>query len=194
MDLQNLRIGIGMTGSFCSFSKIYPEIENMIKQGAGVIPIISEHVAEIDSRFGEAQEHRKKLESITGNPVIDSIVGAEPIGPKDMLDVMVIAPCTGNTLAKLVNGITDTTVLMAAKSHLRVGKPLVICLATNDALGANFKNIGQLFPYKNIYFVPFGQDNWKEKPYSMVANTRLLADTIRDALDGKQIQPVIQSI
>lgn len=193
MEVKGKRIGVGLTGSFCSFQSIFLEMEKLAQLGADLYPITSIHVQTIDCRFGTPLEYKKRIKSITGKEPIETIADAEPIGPKDMLDLMIIAPCTGNTMAKLVNGITDGPVLMAAKSHLRVGKPLVISLATNDALGANFKNIGQLFPYKNVYFVPFGQDQYQTKPYSMVAHTKLIVETIEKALDGKQIQPVIQS-
>lgn len=193
MDIKGKRIGVGLTGSFCSFQLIFQEMEKLAKLGADLYPITSHHVQTIECRFGTPIEYKKRIKEITGKDPIETIADAEPIGPKDMLDIMLLAPCTGNTMAKLVNGITDGPVLMAAKSHLRVGKPLVLSLATNDALGANFKNIGQLYPYKNIYFVPFGQDEYKKKPYSMVAHTELITETIEKALDGQQIQPVIQS-
>ncbi len=182
-----------MTGSFCSFQSIFREMEKLAELGAELYPITSDHVQTIESRFGTPVEYRKRIRDITGREPMESIAEAEPIGPENMLDLLLIAPCTGNTMAKLVNGITDGPVTMAAKSHLRVGKPVVLSLATNDALGANFKNIGQLYPYKHIYFVPFGQDQYKKKPYSMVAHTELIAKTIEYALDGKQIQPVVQS-
>ena len=145
-----------------------------------------------DSRFGSAKEYVEGICEITGNEGIRSICAAEPIGPNNFLDIMVIAPCTGNTAAKLTVGIVDTPVLMAAKAHMRNGKPLVIAISTNDALGAGFKNIGMLMNMKNIYFVPFGQDNYKSKPNSMVAKMELLPETIEAALQGKQIQPVLQ--
>ena len=169
------------------------ELQNLIKTGADVQCIFSEHSQEIDSRFGTAKEFLERAKEITGKPVIKTIAQAEPIGPKSLLDLLVIFPCTGNTVAKLANGITDTVVLMAAKAHLRNEKPLVISLSTNDALGMNMKNIGILLNAKNIYFIPFGQDDPIKKPNSMVAHTKLLIPTLESALDGIQYQPVIQS-
>ena len=160
--------------------------------GAQILPIFSYQTQTCDTRFGSAKDFVEGICEITGSEGIKTIVQAEPIGPNNFLDVMVIAPCTGNTAAKLCAGIVDTPVLMAAKAHMRNGKPLVIAISTNDALGMNFKTIGQLMNMKNIYFVPFGQDNHKSKPNSMIANLDLLPDTIEMALKGKQIQPIIQ--
>ncbi len=193
MDLKGKVIGIGLTGSFCTFDKILKRVEELKKEGMHVIPIFSHNAGSMDNRFMPAKEFRDKIKEITGEEGIFSIPEAEPIGPKGLLDVMVIAPCTGNTLAKLCHGITDTPVLMAAKAHLRNGKPLVIGISTNDALGINFKNIGLLMAMKNIYFVPFGQDDWQKKPSSMIAKWDCLEETISLALEGKQLQPVIQS-
>lgn len=192
-DFHDKSIGIGFTGSFCTYEKIFTALEALAETGADLYPIFSEHAASIDSRFGDSAQFLARAKTLTGKEPILSIPGAEPIGPKSMLDILVIAPCTGNTLSKLANGISDTTVLMAAKSHLRNNRPLVISLSTNDALGMNLKNIGILLNTKNIYFVPFGQDNYQAKPNSMVAHVSLLPDTIRQALDYKQIQPVIVS-
>lgn len=191
MKLSEYTVGIAITGSFCTFDKVLKEIEALKDQGVNLVPIFSDHAAELDNRFWKAEEYREKIQSITGNQGIFTIQEAEPIGPKAYLDVLVIAPCTGNTLAKLCNGITDTAVLMAAKAHLRNGKPLVISVSTNDALGINFKNIGSLMAMKNIYFVPFGQDDCVKKPNSMVAKVDMIGDTILAALEGRQIQPVI---
>ena len=163
-----------------------------MEKGANVIPIFSYQTLQCDTRFGSAADFIKDVTSITENEGIRSIAQAEPIGPNNFLDVMVIAPCTGNTLAKLCAGISDTPVLMAAKAHMRNGRPLVISVSTNDALGINFKNIGALMYMKNIYFVPFGQDNCKAKPNSMIAKTELIPDTIEMAMEGKQIQPIIR--
>ncbi len=192
-DFKGIKIGIAFTGSFCTYEKIFTALEALAETGADLYPIFSEHAASIDSRFGDSAQFLARAKTLTGKEPILSIPGAEPIGPKSMLDILVIAPCTGNTLSKLANGISDTTVLMAAKSHLRNNRPLVISLSTNDALGMNLKNIGILLNTKNIYFVPFGQDNYQAKPNSMVAHVSLLPDTIRQALDYKQIQPVIVS-
>ncbi len=192
-DLKDKTIGIAMTGSYCTYKKAFAAIKALSETGADLIPIFSFNAISTDSRFGTHEEFINTIEELTGKKPIATIPDAEPIGPKSMLDILVIAPCTGNTLSKLANGISDTPVLMAAKSHLRNNKPLVISLSTNDALGMNLKNIGILLNTKNIYFVPFGQDNYKTKPNSMIAHVDLLEDTIRYALKSKQIQPVIQS-
>ena len=192
-SLKGKTIGFGMTGSFCMYEKIFAQMEALKTTGADLIPVFSDASQNTDCRFGKAEDFIKRAETISGHNIIKTIPGAEPIGPKSFLDLMLIAPCTGNTLAKLANGITDTPVLMAAKAHLRNQKPLVIFLSSNDALGMNFKNIGLLFNCKNIYFVPFGQDNYLKKPTSMVSEPSLITDTILEAFRGKQIQPVILS-
>lgn len=191
MTLEGRKIGLAITGSFCTFSKIESEIKALTKRGAQLYPIFSTNVQTTDSRFGNTAEYMQRISELTGNSPILKLEEAEPIGPKGYLDILLIAPCTGNTLAKLSNGITDTPVLMAAKAHLRNSKPLVISISTNDALGMNFKNIGELFNMKNIYFVPFGQDDPVKKPNSMIAHTDLIAETLEEALSGRQIQPVI---
>jgi dipicolinate synthase subunit B len=191
MDFSNYNIGYGITGSFCTFAKARKAVEHLKELGANVVPIFSFHAQTCDTRFGSAKEFVDGICAITENEGIRTITQAEPIGPNNLLDIMVIAPCTGNTAAKLWNGIVDTPVLMAAKAHMRGGKPLVIAISTNDALGTNFKNIGALMNMKNIYFVPFTQDNCKSKPNSVVANLELLPDTIEMALKGRQIQPVL---
>lgn len=191
MDFSNYNIGFGITGSFCTFAKTRKEIARLKEMGANVIPIFSFNAQNCDTRFGSAKEFVEGICDITENEGIKTISQAEPIGPNNFLDIMVIAPCTGNSAAKLCNGITDTPVLMAAKAHMRNGKALVIAISTNDALGVNFKNIGALMNMKNVYFVPFGQDNFKSKPNSMVAKMELLPETIEQAMKGKQIQPII---
>lgn len=190
-----LTVGLAITGSFCTFAKIKEAAAQLKEQHPDMrlVPIYSFCVQHTDTRFGEAEAFRRDIEKITGEKGICTIPQAEPIGPSGYLDALVIAPCTGNTLAKLCNGITDTPVLMAAKAHLRNEKPLVISISTNDALGMNFKNIGMLMNMKNIYFVPFGQDNYKKKTNSMIAHTGLIYDTLMQALEGKQIQPVIMA-
>ncbi len=193
MDFSNYNIGYGITGSFCTFAKTKNAIKNLVSLGTNVIPVFSFQAQNCDTRFGKAKEFLEEIETLTGNTAILTIPDAEPIGPKALLDVMVIAPCTGNTIAKLCNGITDTPVLMAAKAHMRNGRPLVIAISTNDALGINFKNIGSLMNMKNIYFVPFGQDDAMKKPNSMIAKLELLPPTIVAALEQKQLQPVIVS-
>ena len=191
MDFSNYHIGYGITGSFCTFAQTRKAVIRLKEMGAQITPIFSYQTQTCDTRFGSAKDFVEGICEITESEGIKTIVQAEPIGPNAFLDVMVIAPCTGNTAAKLCAGIVDTPVLMATKAHMRNGKPLVIAISTNDALGMNFKTIGQLMNMKNIYFVPFGQDNHKSKPNSMIANLELLPDTIDLALKGKQIQPII---
>jgi dipicolinate synthase subunit B len=191
MDFSNYNIGYGITGSFCTFARARKAVEHLKELGANVVPVFSFHTQEMDTRFGSAKEFVEGICAITGNEGIRTIQQAEPIGPNNLLDIMVIAPCTGNTAAKLWNGIVDTPVLMAAKAHMRGGKPLVIAISTNDALGTNFKNIGALMNMKQVYFVPFEQDSAKSKPNSLVADLDLLPDTIEMALKGKQLQPLL---
>ncbi|HIS62814.1 MAG TPA: dipicolinate synthase subunit B [Candidatus Scybalomonas excrementigallinarum] len=193
MDLKGKKIGIAFTGSFCTYKNAMEELEKLVNTGADVQCIFSENAQTIDSRFGKAKEFLEQAKELTGNPIMKTIAQAEPIGPKGLLDLLVIFPCTGNTIAKLANGITDTPVLMAAKAHLRNEKPLVISISTNDALGMNMKNIGLLLNAKNIYFLPFGQDDPMKKPNSMIAHTELLIPTIQKALENKQYQPLIKS-
>lgn len=189
--MKDIKMGIGFTGSFCTFTKIVKVLEELVEKGVDLYPVFSDHVAEMDNRFWRATEFIAKVQEITGRQGIFTIQEAEPIGPKNHLDVMVIAPCTGNTLAKLANGITDTPVLMAAKAHIRNEKPLVLAVSTNDALSMNMKNIGLLMNVKNIYFVPFGQDDWVKKPCSLVAHMDMIMETAEAAMEGKQIQPVL---
>jgi dipicolinate synthase subunit B len=191
MDFSNYNIGYGITGSFCTFARARKAVEHLKELGANVVPVFSFHTQEMDTRFGSAKEFVEGICAITGNEGIRTIQQAEPIGPNNLLDIMVIAPCTGNSAAKLWNGIVDTPVLMAAKAHMRGGKPLVIAISTNDALGTNFKNIGALMNMKQVYFVPFEQDSYKSKPNSLVADLDLLPDTIEMALKGKQLQPLL---
>lgn len=192
MELKGKKIGVAFTGSFCTYKNVFPEIEKLVEEGAWVQPVFSDAAQSIDSRFGKAEDFVKEAERITGNTSMRTISQAEPIGPGSLLDLLIIFPCTGNTLAKLANGITDTPVLMAAKAHLRNDKPLLLSISTNDALGMNMKNIGLLLNAKNIYFVPFGQDNAVKKPNSMIARTKLLLPAAEAALEKKQYQPVIQ--
>lgn len=191
MKLEGKTIGFAITGSFCTFSKIKLVLEDLISSGANVIPIFSYNAYTTDTRFGKATDFVKYVETLTKNKSVNTIAEAEKFGPNPILDILIIAPCTGNTLAKMVNGITDTPVLMAAKGHVRTGRPLVISISTNDALGANFKNIGALYHFKNVFFVPFNQDSPENKPYSMIADTNLIIPTIEKALEKTQIQPVI---
>lgn len=192
MKIDGKKVGVAFTGSFCTYEKVFKELKKLVDAGADVQTIFSPASQTIDSRFGRAEDFMKEAEEITGNKPITAIETAEPIGPKGYLDILVIFPCTGNTLAKLANGITDTAVLMAAKAHLRNEKPLLISVSTNDALGMNMKNIGLLMNAKNIYFIPFGQDDPDKKHNSMVAYTELLMPSIETALESRQIQPVIR--
>ncbi|OEG00455.1 dipicolinate synthase subunit B [Vulcanibacillus modesticaldus] len=191
MDLSGKTIGFGLTGSHCTFAEVIPQIKRLVEKGANVIPIISDSVKYTDTRFGKTADWQKQLKDITRNEIIASIVDAEPIGPKGLLDLMVIAPATGNTISKLANAITDTTVLMATKAQLRNQKPVVVAVSTNDGLGLNGQNIGKLLATKNIFLVPFGQDSPNKKPNSLVARMELLDQTCELALEYKQIQPVI---
>lgn len=191
MNLSGKKVGIALTGSFCTYEKMFTELEKLTAAGADVYPILSNASQSIQSRFGKPDTYVTKIKEITGREPIVSIEGAEPIGPKGYLDILAILPCTGNTAAKLANGITDTPVLMAAKAHMRNNKPLVISISTNDGLGMNLKNIGVLCNSKNIYFVPFGQDNYEKKPNSLVAHTQLLIPTLELALEHKQYQPIL---
>lgn len=192
MSLKGKKIGVAFTGSFCTYKKVFEELKKLVEEGAEVQTIFSNASQTIDSRFGKAADFVADAEKITGIKPMMTINQAEPIGPKSLLDLLVILPCTGNTIAKLANGITDTPVLMAAKAHLRNEKPLVVSVSTNDALGMNMKNIGLLLNAKHIYFVPFGQDDPVKKPNSMVAHTEFLIPTVEAALQGRQYQPIIQ--
>ncbi|MEG0873031.1 MAG: dipicolinate synthase subunit B [Clostridia bacterium] len=191
MKLENIKIGLGITGSFCNFSEVKNVIEEFIDEGANVFPIISDTVKKFDTRFYRANDFLKMLSDSTGNNIFDSIVVTEPIGPKCLVDVIVICPCTGNSLAKLANGITDTPVLMATKSHLRNNKPVILGISTNDGLGVSALNIAKLLNTKNIFFIPFRQDDYISKPKSLVLNYDYVVDTVVDAMKAKQIQPII---
>lgn len=188
--MDNVRLGFAMCGSYCTYERAFAELERLVPD-FDIYPILSENAASTDSRFGTAAAHRARLETLTGRSVIDSIAKAEPIGPRKLLDVLVIAPCTGNTLAKLAHGITDSAVTMAAKAHLRNGRPVVIAVSTNDGLSGSAANIGALLARRGYYFVPFTQDDPERKPASLVADFSRIADTARAALEGRQIQPVL---
>ncbi len=189
---QKIRLGFALCGSFCTFAKVIAEMEELAKT-YDITPIMSKGAATIDSRFGKAEDFIAKITEICGKAPITTIEGAEPIGPKALLDVLLIAPCTGNTIGKLANGVTDTSVTMAAKAHLRNNRPVVIAVSTNDALSASAQNIGKLLNTKNIYFVPMGQDNPEAKPTSVVAHFDKCAPAIESALQGKQVQPLLCS-
>lgn len=187
---EKLTAGFGICGSFCTFSKILPIIGDLSKEW-NIIPIFSENAANIDTRFAAAADFEKEVEKITDNKPINNIKDAEPIGPKKLLDVLVIAPCTGNTAAKIAGGIADTPVTLAVKSQLRNNRPVIIGISTNDGLGANAVNIGKLMTRKNIYLVPFGQDDFVNKENSLVADFSLIKNTVESALKGKQLQPIL---
>ena len=187
---DKLRVGLAMCGSFCTFEKVLSIAEDL-KDRYDLTAILSETAANTDTRFGKAADYIKKLEALTGKPVIQTIPEAEPIGPKGLFDVLVIAPCTGNTLAKLAHGITDTAVTMAAKSHLRNGRPLCRAFTTNDGLSVTLQNVGALLTRKNVYFVPFHQDDPVGKPNSLAADFTKLEQTFQAALGHKQLQPIL---
>lgn len=189
--LKGLKIGYIMTGSFCTFSQSFEQARCLKEMGAELIPIMSEHATSIDTRFGTAEENRAKLREIAGREIITTISDAEPIGPKDMTDLMIVAPCTSNTAAKLANGITDNTATMAVKSHLRTGKPVLLAIASNDSLLGSAKNLGELFNRKNYYFVPMVQDDWVKKPASLVAEFSMIPQAAEAAMKGIQLRPII---
>jgi dipicolinate synthase subunit B len=186
------KIGFAITSSFCSIGKVLEPIQELIDQGYEIIPIVSPAVIETNTRFGEGSKFKEILEKITNNKVISTIVEAEKFGPSEPLDVLVVAPATGNFIAKLANGITDNTVSMAVKATMRNNKPIVIGVSTNDGLGLNGENIMKLLNNKNIYFIPFGQDDYKNKPNSLVAHFDLLLPTIEEAINNHQYQPIIK--
>lgn len=187
---EKIRLGFAVCGSFCTFKRVLEELEKLARE-YDITPIMSSGAAFTDTRFGKAEDLRRRITEICGKEPITTIAGAEPIGPQALLDVLVIEPCTGNTLGKLANGITDTAVTMAAKAHLRNGRPVVLAVSTNDALGASARNIGTLMNAKNIYFVPMRQDAPQGKPASVVANFAKTGAAIKAALEGKQVQPVL---
>lgn len=193
MKFNECKIGFGITGSFCTFGRVKNELEKMAEAGADITPVFSFNTQITNTRFADAGKFVNEIEKICGKAGMKTIAQAEPVGPKALFDVMVIAPCTGNTLAKLCAGITDSPVLMAAKAHLRNERPLVISVSTNDALGINFKNIGYLMNMKNVYFVPFGQDDPVKKPKSMIGDMSKIPDAVEAALEGRQLQPVISN-
>lgn len=191
MKLQGKKVGFAMTGSFCTFKNTIPKMKDVIKQGAEVIPIMSFNAYNMDTKFGKAKDFIEEIEDITKKKIIHTIQDAEPIGPKKMTDIMIVAPCTGNTIGKLVNSITDTPVAMACKSHLRCNNPLVIAVSTNDALSGSASNIGNLLNRNNYFFVPLRQDNPITKPRSLVFDPEYIIKTLECALDKEQIQPIL---
>lgn len=184
-------IAFAMCGSFCTFEAAVPQAARLVSAGWRVLPVMSFAAAGLDTRFGRAADWKDKLEEITGQPVLDSLTAVEPLGPKGLAQALVIAPCTGATLARLAAGLSDTPVTLAAKSLLRVGCPVVIAVSTNDGLGASAENIARLLNRKHYYFVPFAQDDWVNKPQSLKANLNLLPETLEAALDGRQVQPTL---
>ncbi len=193
MDLSGITAGFALTGSFCTFSAVLPQLASLVETGAKVLPIMSTFAAGTDTRFGTAAAFRETIEGLCGEKIIATIAGAEPIGPKKLLDILLIAPCTGNTLAKLAYGIADSPVTMAAKAHLRNARPVVLAVSTNDGLAGAAKNIGSLLNTKNMYFVPFGQDDPAGKPTSLIAHMDLLLPSMEAALSGTQLQPILRS-
>ncbi|MEF2244508.1 MULTISPECIES: dipicolinate synthase subunit B [unclassified Paenibacillus] len=191
MDWNGLTVGYALSGSHCTFAEVMPQIQRFVDAGAKVIPIVSQTLVTTDTRFGTAKEWQEQLTSITGNEIISTIVQAEPLGPSKLLDVLVIAPCTGNTTSRLANAQTDSAVLMAAKAQMRNRRPVVLAISTNDGLGLNAANIARLLVAKNIYFVPFGQDNPVQKPNSLVAKMDLIMEACEAALQGEQLQPIL---
>ena len=185
-----MTVGFALCGSFCTYGRIFPVMERLAKN-YDIIPIFSQSAYHMDSRFGTAAEHIARAETICGRPPLHTLAEVEPIGPKKLLDALIIAPCTGNTLAKLANGIADTTVTLAVKAHLRNERPIVLAVSTNDALAGNAPSIGTLLTRRHYYFVPFSQDNAAKKPRSMVAHFELLPETIAAALESRQLQPLL---
>ena len=194
MKLEGIKIGLGITGSFCNFSETKNVISNLKAEGADVYPIISFSTKNLDTRFYKKDEYIKMLKQESKNNIIGTIQKAEPVGPKNLVDIILVCPCTGNSLAKLANGITDTPVLMAIKGHIRNNKPVVIGVSTNDGLGASLQNIAKLINTKNMYFVPFRQDDYISKPKSLVLDYNYIVDTVYGALHFKQIQPILSRI
>lgn len=191
MTKHPIRLAFCLTGSFCTFEKAFAQMEKLVSLGYEVLPVFSYHAASLDTRFGKADGHLARARQISGHEPILTIQDAEPLGPKDMTDILLVCPCTGNTLSKLALSITDTPVTMAVKSHLRAEKPVVLCPATNDALRGSAKNIGALLNLKNCYFVPFRQDDPKKKPASLVADFDCVPQALEAALHGSQLQPVL---
>ena len=190
--MENLNVGFALCGSFCTIAQSVEQMKKLKEKNINIIPIMSPIVYQSNTRFYNNEKLKEDVENICNRKIIHDIVEAEPIGPKNLLDLLIVSPCTGNTLGKIANGITDTSVTMAVKAHLRNNKPVIIALATNDALGASAKNIGILFNTKNIYFVPFGQDDPFSKNNSLIADFSLIYDTILSSINGKQLQPIIK--
>ena len=191
MRLKGVRLGFALTGSHCCLNDVIPQLRTLMNEGAEILPIISNSVATTDTRFGSSEKWKREIKEITGKDAYETMVETEPIGPQKLLDVLLVAPCTGNTLAKLANGITDGPVLLSIKAQLRNQRPVVLGISTNDGLSMNAKNIGLLLNVKNLYMVPFGQDNPISKPNSLMARWDKITDTVVEALKGRQYQPVL---
>lgn len=191
MDFSGKTIGFAMTGSHCTHDQVLPQMVRLVELGAHVIPILSHTVATVDSRFGTAEDWKRKVYEITGEKPLTTIPEVEPLGPSEKLDCLVIAPCTGNSIARLANALTDSPVLMAAKAQMRNHRPVVLAISTNDALGLNAINLAKLLTAKDIYFVPFGQDQPYKKPKSMIAQMELIPQTCMSAMEGRQFQPLL---
>lgn len=191
VELKDKRIGFAMCGSFCTFKRVLEQLEELCKTGAKLYPIMSETAYSTDTRFGTAESFRKRITQLCQREIISTVKEAEPIGPKELLDALIIAPCTGNTIAKISAGIADTSVTLAAKAHLRNQRPVIVAVSTNDGLAAAAKNIGCLLNRRNVYLVPFGQDDYIKKPSSLVADMSKIQETVSFALEGKQLQPVL---
>jgi len=192
MLLSNMKIAFALTGSYCVFDQVIPQVAGLLEEGAEVYPVVSYEVARTDSRFGKAEDFLKELENITGKEVIQTMETAEPIGVVHPCDLVVLSPCTGNSLSKLADGASDSPALMVVKGMFRNNKPVVIGIATNDGLGINAKNLGILLAARNVFFIPFGQDNYEKKPFSLVSRFDLTIPTICKALEGEQLQPVLE--
>lgn len=192
--MNKVKLGFAICGSFCNMAKSIEQLEKLVNLGYDVLPIMSFNAYSLDTKFGKAKDFIERIENLTLKPIFNSLTEVEPIGPKGLTDIMIICPCTGNTLGKICHAISDTPVTLAVKSHLRVKKPLVLALASNDALGASFKNFSKVMNTKHIYMVPLSQDDYINKPNSLVAHFDLVPETIEQALQGKQIQPVFRSL
>lgn len=188
---MNKTVGFALCGSYCSYSMVIPQMKLLNELGYNIVPIMSETAFETDTRFGLSTDFQNEIRKICNHEILHTIAQCEPIGPKNLIDILLIAPCTGNTIGKLANGINDTCVTMTAKSHLRNGKPVVLAIATNDALSASAQNIGRLLNSKNIFFVPFRQDDYMNKPFSIVCNFDLIPNTIDMAFQHRQLQPIL---
>ena len=191
MKIKDKRIGFVLTGSFCTFKHTIPQIKKIVEEGGIVIPIMSRNAYNMDTKFGTAQEFIKEIEEITNKEIIHTIQGAEPVGPKGLTDILIIAPATGNTIGKLANGITDDVGTMATKSHLRNNNPVVIAISTNDGLAGSAENTGKLLNRNNYFFDPFRQDNPITKPRSLVFDPKYIIPTLEKALEKEQVQPIL---